>query len=283
MYENIQEPMMDASSGSGSSSASSTVINPDDPNAAPDSAPIPNPWAPASASPSSSAGASSSASAPAANPFGAADFSSLGALGGLGANPANVNPDQMLEMLDNPFVQQMMRSMMSNPETMESMINSNPMARQMMESNPQMRDMFRDPTFVQMMSDPQTLRSMIQMQRLFGNAGPAAASGAASSGSGASSSAAPAINPFSLFGNLPVAATPPSSASSGSANPYAALFGAGSSGLSAGNAEVRPEIIYREQLAQLNSMGFTDYEANINALIQTGGDLPAAINRLLGM
>jgi len=273
---------------------SATVVNPDEPlnpNAVPDSAPIPNPWAPAAASSSSSAGASSPASASAANPFGAADLSSLGALSGLGANPANMNPDQMLEMLDNPFVQQMMRSMMSNPETMEFMINSNPMARQMMESNPQMRDMFRDPTFVQMMSDPQTLRSMIQMQRMFGGgaAAPAAASGGASAGSAASSSAAPAINPFSFFGNLPAAApasSNSSSSSSGSANPYAALFGAGSgsSGLgAAANSEVRPEIIYRDQLAQLNSMGFTDYEANINALIQTGGDLQAAINRLLGM
>jgi ubiquilin len=44
---------------------------------------------------------------------------------------------------------------------------------------------------------------------------------------------------------------------------------------------VRPEIIYRDQLAQLNSMGFTDPTANINALIMTGGNVEAAVDRLL--
>jgi len=45
---------------------------------------------------------------------------------------------------------------------------------------------------------------------------------------------------------------------------------------------VQPEIIYREQLAQLNAMGFGDAQRNINALVDTGGNLQAALNRLLG-
>ena len=45
---------------------------------------------------------------------------------------------------------------------------------------------------------------------------------------------------------------------------------------------VQPEILYRDQLSQLNSMGFTDAAANIRALIATGGNVQAAIDRLLG-
>lgn len=43
----------------------------------------------------------------------------------------------------------------------------------------------------------------------------------------------------------------------------------------------RPEIIYRDQLRQLTDMGFTDAQANINALVATGGNLQASIDRLL--
>lgn len=42
-----------------------------------------------------------------------------------------------------------------------------------------------------------------------------------------------------------------------------------------------PEVIYRTQLEQLAQMGFVDRSRNIQALVQTGGDLNAAIERLL--
>ena len=44
---------------------------------------------------------------------------------------------------------------------------------------------------------------------------------------------------------------------------------------------VQPEILYRDQLSQLNNMGFTDAQANIQALIATGGNVEAAVDRLL--
>jgi len=45
---------------------------------------------------------------------------------------------------------------------------------------------------------------------------------------------------------------------------------------------VSPAVIYREQLNTLNEMGFIDADANLQALIATGGNLQAAINRLVG-
>lgn len=43
-----------------------------------------------------------------------------------------------------------------------------------------------------------------------------------------------------------------------------------------------PEIRFQQQLDQLNAMGFLNREANLQALIATGGDINAAIERLLG-
>ena len=42
-----------------------------------------------------------------------------------------------------------------------------------------------------------------------------------------------------------------------------------------------PEIRYSAQISQLCDMGFTDAEANVQALVATGGNLNAAIERLV--
>ncbi|KAH7722351.1 ubiquilin [Aphelenchoides avenae] len=50
----------------------------------------------------------------------------------------------------------------------------------------------------------------------------------------------------------------------------------------AGGSTVPPEQRFRAQLEQLEGMGFTNREANIQALQATFGDVSAAIERLLG-
>uniref|UniRef100_A0A8C1A2Y0 Ubiquilin-4 n=1 Tax=Cyprinus carpio carpio TaxID=630221 RepID=A0A8C1A2Y0_CYPCA len=50
-----------------------------------------------------------------------------------------------------------------------------------------------------------------------------------------------------------------------------------------GNALTQtPEVRFQQQLEQLSAMGFINREANLQALIATGGDINAAIERLLG-
>uniref|UniRef100_A0A8C7PIE6 Ubiquilin-4 n=1 Tax=Oncorhynchus mykiss TaxID=8022 RepID=A0A8C7PIE6_ONCMY len=50
-----------------------------------------------------------------------------------------------------------------------------------------------------------------------------------------------------------------------------------------GNASSQtPEVQFQQQLEQLGAMGFINREANLQALIATGGDVNAAIERLLG-
>ena len=45
---------------------------------------------------------------------------------------------------------------------------------------------------------------------------------------------------------------------------------------------VPAEQLYATQLSQLQAMGFIDTEANISALRATGGNVHAAVERLLG-
>lgn len=58
--------------------------------------------------------------------------------------------------------------------------------------------------------------------------------------------------------------------------------GAGMGNQAQPQAQAQPEIVYREQLSQLNAMGFSDAQQNIAALVATGGNVEAAVSRLVG-
>lgn len=51
----------------------------------------------------------------------------------------------------------------------------------------------------------------------------------------------------------------------------------------ASNPSAPPEERFKDQLKALNDMGFVNKEVNIQALEQTGGNVEAAIERILGM
>jgi len=49
------------------------------------------------------------------------------------------------------------------------------------------------------------------------------------------------------------------------------------------NQNVNPREAYKEQNEKLKEMGFINEEANFNALSKTGGNIDAAVERLLNM
>eukprot|EP00455_Lapot_gusevi_P036033 TRINITY_DN3_c0_g1_i2.p1 TRINITY_DN3_c0_g1~~TRINITY_DN3_c0_g1_i2.p1 ORF type:complete len:181 (-),score=77.85 TRINITY_DN3_c0_g1_i2:184-660(-) len=110
--------------------------------------------------------------------------------------------------------------------------------------------------------------------------GSGSGSGAAPSpnGMGAGMGAGPAgQNPFDLSALMAAMQgfQPNANANANAAaNPFA-MFGMPA------QPQVQPEIIYRDQLRQLTEMGFFDPDANLRALISTGGDVNAAVNILL--
>lgn len=79
----------------------------------------------------------------------------------MGAPPG---PDQVLELLQNPQYASQLNQVLSNPDLVNSMIEGNPMLRGMGDSA---RQALTNPMFRRMMTDPDTLRQMAQMQRQF--------------------------------------------------------------------------------------------------------------------
>jgi ubiquilin len=89
--------------------------------------------------------------------------------------------DDYTSMMENPQMQQMMQSVMSNPAMMEMAVNSDPRMRAMMDANPNMRQMLQNPQMLQVfapctaiaslspcaqsMMNPQSLRAMSQAQQ----------------------------------------------------------------------------------------------------------------------
>jgi ubiquilin len=263
-YDEVQSPLLDAlnvpsvesapqRSGSGPAPA------PLGPN--PNAAPLPNPWG----APSAAQGGNAAPASPAAGGVdmaamlrfmgggpasaggpGAIDMADLlGSMGGGGQHvdapgiQQLMNPQMIAQMLENPMMQQMMQSVAQNPQLMQSVLAMNPMAQQLMQQDPMMAQLVHSPEFVQALSDPALVQSLLQMPP------PAGGPGSPSPSPGF----APAFSPY-----LAPASVPP--------------------------AQVRPEVLYQNQLVQLRDMGFVDGEKNIAALIATGGNLQAAVERL---
>ena len=163
MYEDVQEPMMDAMMGGGirsgtssnSSSASGQGRTGNGTAGATNEA-MPNPWG--APTPSTSSVPTSQGSG-GTNPF-ASLMGNMGSMGFPGAGSGNnpwANPamgpngpnlEATLQMMENPMMQQMMQNMMNNPETMRMMMESNPMLQQLRQTNPQVAAIFENPQAV---------------------------------------------------------------------------------------------------------------------------------------
>lgn len=201
--------------------------------------------------------------------------SMFGPDGGMGAFQ---DPEQLEELLLSPAFQEQMNAMMLNPQMMDMLLNQNPQFRDM---SPEARQMLQ-PMFREMMSNPESLRSIISLNRALSGAGGAGAGaaglgfpppgnpldGGASAASGAGGASAGAANAFG-------------GAASGS-NPFAGLWNPALAQSQATDNRP-PEEMYREQLGQLNDMGFMDFDMNIAALRRSGGNVQGAVEYLLSL
>ncbi|XP_044301663.1 ubiquilin-1 [Varanus komodoensis] len=320
MYTDIQEPMLNAAqeqfggnpfaslvsnSSSGGDSQPSRTENRD---------PLPNPWAPQSSTQNSPSSGSNSGDSGGSSNVGSSSTGSTGPsstmpnLGpGLGAGMFNTpgmqsllqqiteNPQLMQNMLSAPYMRSMMQSLSQNPDLAAQMMLNNPL----FAGNPQLQEQMRQqiPTFLQQMQNPDTLSAMSNpraMQALL----------QIQQGLQTLATEAPGLIPgfnagIAGLGNsglgstgIPTGTTVPTSVPSESTSPAS---GTGETGhqqfvqqmlqaLAGANAQQlqNPEIRFQQQLEQLSAMGFLNREANLQALIATGGDINAAIERLLG-
>jgi ubiquilin len=128
----------------------------------------------------------------------------------------------MLNMLENPQFQSSINEALQNPAMIDMMIQQNPMLRDM---GPGVRQMFESPEFRRMLTDPNSIRQMMQMQRAMGGGGmgggesafpaPGVTNTTAPENQGSQQNASD--NPFGQMPQNPLG------------NPFSALFGAGGS------------------------------------------------------
>lgn len=155
----------------------------------------------------------------------------------------------MLPDMDDPAMMEASQQMMQNPAVRDqliSMMTSNPeLMRAAMSMNPMFQQM--PPEMQEMMMNPEMIRMVIEMT---------------SAGRGVPSQASTGVPPSfqNLFQSLNSAA-PTASAAQASSEP--------------------PEVRFASQLQQLQDMGFFDRDENLQALLMTGGNVNAAVERLL--
>ncbi|XP_075345110.1 ubiquilin-1-like isoform X2 [Mycteria americana] len=312
MYTDIQEPMLNAAQEQfGGNPFASLVSNASSggdsqPSRTENRDPLPNPWAPQSSSQSSTSTSTSGESSGSSN-VGNSTSASTGQsstipnLGpGLGVGMFNTpgmqsllqqiteNPQLMQNMLSAPYMRSMMQSLSQNPDLAVQMMLNNPL----FAGNPQLQEQMRQqlPTFLQQMQNPDTLSAMSNpraMQALL----------QIQQGLQTLATEAPGLIPgFSPgLGGLgstgaPTGSTVPSSVPSENTSPTSGTAESGHQqfvqqmlqALAGANAQLQnPEVRFQQQLEQLSAMGFLNHEANLQALIATGGDISAAIERLL--
>lgn len=220
------------------------------------------------------------------------------------AGAGMMDPAQMMNMLQNPAMQQMATALMQDPQALQSLqqmmqatVGSNPGSymqhMQQVMSNPAVL-----PAVMQMMQDPQMQQMMFQqMGTMASNGGmgasPMAGLGPALLGMGGfpppagGTPAAPPVTPTAPAVPAQPAPTPtaPPAADFNAmlTNVLTNMNAAPPAGTPAVNtgATVAPEIRYAAQISQLCDMGFFDADANLRALVATGGNVNAAVERLL--
>merc|ERR1712012_1029794 len=302
MYRDVQEPVLNAMGGPNPfQDLRGNTGTPSEVPSTETNQPAPNPWASAGGN----TGSTPAAAAPPASGAGASLGGQLGQGGGMFTSPGmqslmgqmRDNPTLMSQMMSAPYMQSMFSTLANNPEQAAAILSNNPMfagnpalQQQMASMMPQMLQQMQNPQTQQLMSNPEALAAIMQIQQgmdrlraaapdLYQSMGlpslpPNLVPNPAAAGS-TSTSTAPAGATTGSTGSAPAAGQP---------NPdqFAQFMTQMLGQMRAGNPEQPPEERFASQLDQLASMGFVDRQANIQALIATMGDVNAAVERLLG-
>ena len=126
--------------------------------------------------------------------------------------------EDMIRQLQDPHFASMMREALNNPQFIDMMVNSSPELRAL---GPQARTMLQSDQFRRMMTDPEQMRGMMQMQQMFGGGGMPGMGGGQNAfpAPGATTTTDPQQNQQVDGANTNPAQTQPP------ANPFAALMG----------------------------------------------------------
>jgi ubiquilin len=256
LYEDVQEPMMSASQTPDPASRSPSISSSPSSSSTPNNAALPNPWGPQPQQPVGlgSTGLPGFGGFPGAGSgFGGFPGAGMGSLPGL---PPGMDMASMSAMMSNPMIQAQMQEMFRNPQMMAQMAAMNPQLGQMM-ANPQVAAMLQNPAMIQQVLNPANLQAMMNMQA--------------------------SMQQLQSSGLIPGYLTP---AQGGPGLDFSSILGPGPTPFPVAPVPsavpIDPAVNYASQLQQLQDMGFSDAARNLQALVQTNGNVNAAVERLLG-
>nr|XP_046243565.1 ubiquilin-1-like [Scatophagus argus] len=199
------------------------------------------------------------------------------------------SPGLLESLLSGPYVSTLLNCLSQNPELATQMLLSHPL----FSANPQLQQQMRQqiPVFLQQMQNPELLSAMLNPRAM-------AALLQIQEALQTLAAEAPALIPMAGLGNIVTRADAAPELASDSVLNSQSGSGPGVAtvteqqqqqfvqqmlqALSNSNYGVHGEE-FQEELEQLSSMGFKDREANLQALISTGGDLTTAVQHLLSL
>ncbi|XP_022129732.1 ubiquilin-1 [Pieris rapae] len=283
MYRDIQEPMLNVASSMAGNPFSGLVDNSDGTNpqqGAENRQPLPNPWQRGGGAASTGTTGTGAATGTGPGLINTPGMQSL-------LQQMSENPRLMQSMLSAPYTNSMLQALAADPEMASQLINQNPMfannpqlQEQIRTMMPQMLTQLQNPEMQQMMSNPQALGALLQIQQ----------------GMEQLRAAAPTLVNNLGFGAAAATAQPPTTPAPPTNNPAqgrqqqnSELFTQFMQRMMASmsndqnSSQQPPEQRYSQQLEQLAAMGFLNRDANLQALIATFGDVNAAVERLLAL
>ncbi|KAK9508229.1 hypothetical protein O3M35_007935 [Rhynocoris fuscipes] len=303
MYRDIQEPMLNAATEQFGSNPFANLVSSggaNNPQQGQENVePLPNPWS------GNSGSVNNSGSSGADSRGGSGSTENTGS-GNASSNASNIlsssgmqslmqqmteNPQLMQTMLQAPYMQSIVQSLANDPSFASTVLSQNPLLAnnpqlqsQMLEMMPQLVAQLQTPEVQNLITNPQALGAIHQIQQGLEQlqaAAPSLASSLVCTANPANTAASPG-NATRSEGNTATNNTGPAAA----ANPqnqqfYLSQVASALQRVMGNNSSLPPEERYRSQLDQLTAMGFLNREANIQALIATFGDVNAAVERLL--
>ncbi|XP_064901967.1 ubiquilin-1 isoform X5 [Columba livia] len=286
MYTDIQEPMLNAAQEQfGGNPFASLVSNAStggdsQPSRTENRDPLPNPWAPQSSSQTSTTNTNTTGESGNSSSAGNSTSDSTGQ----SSTAPNLGPGLGAGMFNTPGMQSLLQQITENPQLMQNMLSA-PYMRSMMQSlsqNPDLAVQMQNPDTLSAMSNPRAMQALLQIQQglqTLATEAPGLIPGFNPGLGGLGSTGAPTGS--TVPSSVPSENTSPAS---GTAEPVHQQFVQQMlQALAGANAQLQnPEVRFQQQLEQLSAMGFLNREANLQALIATGGDINAAIERLLG-
>ncbi|XP_068622414.1 ubiquilin-1 isoform X1 [Battus philenor] len=292
MYRDIQEPMLNVASSMAGNPFSGLVDNSADgtnpQQGAENRQPLPNPWQRGGGGGGTGGTGGNTGSTPAAGP-GLINTPGMQSL----LQQMSENPRLVQSMLSAPYTNSMLQALAADPDMASQLINQNPMfannpqlQEQIRTMMPQMLAQLQNPEMQQMMSNPQALNALLQIQQGIEQLRTAAPSLVNNLGLGVAAAGAqpPTTTTTTTTPSTPAPNnTPPRQQQNSEL--FTQFMQRMMSAMSNNqtNTAQPPEQRYSQQLEQLAAMGFLNREANLQALIATFGDVNAAVERLLAL